>query len=130
MNEVVATLEEISAPIDVRRGPVQIGDVRHTGANTSSEREAFGYVPPDSELRRGLEAMVAWAQEPKEGIPRRESRLAPPDSPVVSGEELPPNPPISRVKVSSRNLDQRGGWRKRVLCATGMDASRCVEVVG
>jgi nucleoside-diphosphate-sugar epimerase len=68
MNEVVATLEQICAPIDVVRGPVQMGDVRHTGADTSVARAAFGYVPR-TELRSGLEAMVAWAQEPKERIP-------------------------------------------------------------
>jgi nucleoside-diphosphate-sugar epimerase len=66
MNEVIALIEDLSGPINVKRGPTQKGDVRHTGADTTVAASAFGYAPR-TQLRSGLEAMLRWA--------RREARV-------------------------------------------------------
>jgi nucleoside-diphosphate-sugar epimerase len=58
MKEVIATLSEIVGPIDVVHLPAQRGDVRHTAADTTRGRQAFGYAPRVA-LREGLERMVA-----------------------------------------------------------------------
>jgi nucleoside-diphosphate-sugar epimerase len=60
VNQVIATLEELvgrRARLD--RQERRAGDQRHTWADTSSAREALGYVPRVG-LREGLTAEIAW----------------------------------------------------------------------
>jgi nucleoside-diphosphate-sugar epimerase len=57
MNQVIDTVSALARPVDVVRLPVQRGDVRHTAADTSVAREAFGYVPSVG-LEQGLAQMV------------------------------------------------------------------------
>ncbi len=47
---------------EVRHGPPRPGDVRHSLADISAAREAFGYEP-QVEMEPGLARYVAWAQE-------------------------------------------------------------------
>jgi nucleoside-diphosphate-sugar epimerase len=61
MNQVIATVGALARPVDVVRLPVQRGDVRHTAADTSVAREAFGYEPSVS-LEEGLRRMVDSAE--------------------------------------------------------------------
>jgi nucleoside-diphosphate-sugar epimerase len=58
MNQVISLVSELARPIDVVRLPSVPGDVRHTGADTSVARAAFGYDPKVC-LRDGLAAMVS-----------------------------------------------------------------------
>jgi nucleoside-diphosphate-sugar epimerase len=58
MINAVRTVEELSQPVDLIRLPVQHGDVRHTGADITLARQAFGYDPQVT-LREGLARMVA-----------------------------------------------------------------------
>lgn len=62
MNRVIELVSELAAPLDVVRLPVQRGDVRHTAADTTVAREAFGYVPAVS-LEEGLDRMVRAATD-------------------------------------------------------------------
>jgi nucleoside-diphosphate-sugar epimerase len=57
MNQVIDTVSALARPVDVVRLPVQRGDVRHTAADTSIARDAFGYVPSVG-LEEGLAQMV------------------------------------------------------------------------
>jgi nucleoside-diphosphate-sugar epimerase len=57
MNQVIATVSALARPIDVVRLPSQRGDVRHTAADTSVARSAFGYRPTVT-LEEGLQKMV------------------------------------------------------------------------
>ena len=57
MNQVIDTVSALARPVDVVRLPVQRGDVRHTAADTSVARDAFGYVPSVG-LEQGLAQMV------------------------------------------------------------------------
>ena len=58
MNQVVALLEELAGTaVRIERGPARSGDARHTGADTTVAREAFGYAPATG-LREGLSAMI------------------------------------------------------------------------
>jgi nucleoside-diphosphate-sugar epimerase len=57
MNQVIDTVSALARPVDVVRLPVQRGDVRHTAADTSVARDAFGYVPSVG-LEQGLSQMV------------------------------------------------------------------------
>jgi len=57
MNEVIEKVSALIRPIDVVRLPVQRGDVRHTAADTTVARRAFGYQPTVT-LDEGLQAMV------------------------------------------------------------------------
>jgi len=57
MNEVIDKVSALIRPIDVVRLPGQRGDVRHTAADTSVARRAFGYRPTVS-LDEGLQRMV------------------------------------------------------------------------
>jgi len=59
MNEVIGIVESLAGPIHIERLPAQDGDARHTAADTSVARAAFGYAPSTS-LVDGLAAMVAW----------------------------------------------------------------------
>jgi nucleoside-diphosphate-sugar epimerase len=61
MNQVIATVGALARPVDVVRLPVQRGDVRHTAADTSVARAAFGYEPSVS-LEDGLRRMVDSAE--------------------------------------------------------------------
>jgi nucleoside-diphosphate-sugar epimerase len=57
MTRVIELVSGLAKPVDVVRLPVQRGDVRHTAADTTVAREAFGYVPSVS-LEEGLAKMV------------------------------------------------------------------------
>jgi UDP-glucose 4-epimerase len=60
VNEVIDTIAElVGREADVKRLPVQVGDVRHTAADTSRARSAIGFVPA-VDIREGLERQVAW----------------------------------------------------------------------
>ncbi len=62
VNEVIATLEELTGKsARLERQNRQAGDVRHTWADTSAARNAFGFVPQVS-LREGLAREVDWLQ--------------------------------------------------------------------
>jgi nucleoside-diphosphate-sugar epimerase len=61
MNQVIATVGALARPVDVVRLPVQRGDVRHTAADTSVARAAFGYQPSVT-LDEGLRRMVESAE--------------------------------------------------------------------
>jgi nucleoside-diphosphate-sugar epimerase len=65
MNEVITIVESLCGPIDIVRGPAQDGDARHTGADTTRARDAFGYAPTTS-LTEGLAAMVEWERAHRE----------------------------------------------------------------
>lgn len=58
MNEVVSIVSSLAHPVNLVRLPVATGDVRHTAADTTTARNAFGYEPRTS-VRQGLAAMVA-----------------------------------------------------------------------
>ena len=58
MNEVIDLLARLVGGVDIVRVPAQRGDVRHTGADTTTARESFGYRPTVS-VAEGLERMVA-----------------------------------------------------------------------
>jgi nucleoside-diphosphate-sugar epimerase len=62
MTRVIELVSGLAKPVDVVRLPVQRGDVRHTAADTSVAREAFGYVPSVS-LEEGLARMVDAASD-------------------------------------------------------------------
>ncbi len=49
----------VGRPADLRFGPPQPGDVRHTGADTSAARQRLGYVPRVS-LDEGVQQQVEW----------------------------------------------------------------------
>jgi nucleoside-diphosphate-sugar epimerase len=59
LNQVISLVQELCGPIRVIRRPAAPGDVRHTGADTSVARAAFGYNPLTT-LEEGLAAMVRW----------------------------------------------------------------------
>jgi nucleoside-diphosphate-sugar epimerase len=61
MNQVIATVGSLARRVDVVRLPVQRGDVRHTAADTSMARAAFGYKPSVT-LEEGLRRMVEFAE--------------------------------------------------------------------
>jgi nucleoside-diphosphate-sugar epimerase len=61
MNQVIATVGLLARPVDVVRLAVQRGDVRHTAADTSVARAAFGYKPTVA-LEEGLRRMVESAE--------------------------------------------------------------------
>jgi nucleoside-diphosphate-sugar epimerase len=57
MNRVLGLLDELAAPVRVVWIPDQSGDVRHTAADITLARRAFGYQPR-VDIREGLRAMV------------------------------------------------------------------------
>ncbi len=59
LNQAADLVAEICGPLSLLRRPPSAGDVRHTSADTSIARAAFGY-DPRTRLRDGLEAMVEW----------------------------------------------------------------------
>lgn len=59
LNHVISLVEELYGPIRIIRGPKATGDVRHTAADISVARAAFGYEPRTA-LQEGLESMVEW----------------------------------------------------------------------
>jgi len=61
MNEVIALVSSLARPVDLVRLPTAKGDVRHTAADTTTARDAFGYQPGTS-VAQGLAAMVAAEQ--------------------------------------------------------------------
>ena len=62
MREVIEMFGTVGGPVDVVRRPAAAGDVRHTAADTSRARAAFGYRPRTT-LHEGLSRMVAWATD-------------------------------------------------------------------
>jgi nucleoside-diphosphate-sugar epimerase len=60
MSSVLDLLNRLCGPIKVVRRPPADGDVRHTAADTSVARAAFGYTPRTT-LADGLTNMVEWA---------------------------------------------------------------------
>ena len=58
MNLVIAAIEQLAGPVQLVRLPVVRGEVRHTGADITLARTAFGYTPTVG-LTDGLAAMVA-----------------------------------------------------------------------
>jgi nucleoside-diphosphate-sugar epimerase len=62
MNRVIAEVSELAAPVRVLTTPVQDGDVRHTAADISLARRAFGYRPSVG-ISDGLAAMVLAERE-------------------------------------------------------------------
>ncbi|MEY9964982.1 nucleoside-diphosphate-sugar epimerase [Streptacidiphilus sp. MAP12-16] len=62
MNQVIAEVSELAAPVRVLGTPVQDGDVRHTAADISLARQAFGYRPSVG-ISEGLAAMVLAERE-------------------------------------------------------------------
>jgi nucleoside-diphosphate-sugar epimerase len=58
MNEVVDVVSSLARPVRLDRLPTAKGDVRHTAADTTTARLAFGYQPTTS-VAEGLAAMVA-----------------------------------------------------------------------
>ena len=63
MNQVIATIEQLVGPFQLVRLPVVRGEVRHTGADITLARTAFGYAPTVG-LTEGLAAMVAAERRP------------------------------------------------------------------
>jgi len=63
INNLVELLKEASGidPV-VRHGPPRPGDVRHSLADISAAREAFGFEPEVS-LQEGLKEYMGWAKE-------------------------------------------------------------------
>jgi nucleoside-diphosphate-sugar epimerase len=57
MNQVLETVSGLARPVDVVRLHAQRGDVRHTAADTTIARDAFGYVPSVT-LEDGLARMI------------------------------------------------------------------------
>jgi nucleoside-diphosphate-sugar epimerase len=57
MNQVIATIEQLTGPGQLVRLPVAHGEVRHTGADITLARTAFGYTSTVG-LTDGIAAMV------------------------------------------------------------------------
>lgn len=62
MNDVIATVRELAGSFEVVRLAAQRGDVRHTAADITVAREAFGYEP-QVRLREGLARMVESSRD-------------------------------------------------------------------
>jgi len=63
MNQVIEKMESIlGKPLKINREPRQKGDVKHTGADTSRAKEAFGYTPQVA-LEDGLKAEAKWIEQ-------------------------------------------------------------------
>jgi nucleoside-diphosphate-sugar epimerase len=69
MNEVIAAIEQLVGPVQLVRLPVVSGEVRHTGADITLARTAFGYTPTVG-LTDGLAAMVAAEHRPDRELSR------------------------------------------------------------
>jgi nucleoside-diphosphate-sugar epimerase len=62
VNQVLASLEEIlGRPLRREHGGPQVGDVRHTWADTTRARHVLGFAPAVA-LREGLASEVKWLQ--------------------------------------------------------------------
>jgi nucleoside-diphosphate-sugar epimerase len=68
MLEVIDIVAELVAPVDVISLPTQRGDVRHTAADTSVARRAFGFAPQVT-LREGLARMAHSLEIEASGLP-------------------------------------------------------------
>jgi nucleoside-diphosphate-sugar epimerase len=64
LNGVLAIVRELCGEIRLTRRSRATGDVRHTAADISVAKAAFGYRPRTS-LAQGLAAMVAWERSPR-----------------------------------------------------------------
>jgi nucleoside-diphosphate-sugar epimerase len=65
LNGVLEIVRDLCGELRLRRRPRATGDVRHTAADISVARAAFGYRPRTS-LAEGLAAMVAWERSPEQ----------------------------------------------------------------
>lgn len=83
MNEAIALVRDLCGPIEVARSSAQPGDVRHTSADITTARQAFGYAPKVT-LADGLDRMLRWARQREGGRGVRVGRL-PASSPRVLG---------------------------------------------
>ncbi|MFE9444700.1 NAD-dependent epimerase/dehydratase family protein [Streptomyces sp. NPDC006602] len=63
MNQAIALLEQLAAPVQVVTGPARPGDARRTAADIAVARDAFGYRPV-TDIRTGLAAMVRAERVP------------------------------------------------------------------
>ena len=72
MIETIGELAEHEIELD--RRPVQRGDVRRTGADTSLARASLGWEPQVT-LREGLAATVEWASSAEPACGRRSGRV-------------------------------------------------------
>lgn len=57
MRRILALVTELVGPVHIEAVPGPPGDARHTGADTTVAREAFGYRPRTG-IRAGLAAMA------------------------------------------------------------------------
>ncbi|GAA4899710.1 NAD-dependent epimerase/dehydratase family protein [Streptomyces coeruleoprunus] len=71
LNGAIAVLRSLTGPFDVVRAERAPGDVRHTAADISLSRAAFGYRPRVG-LREGLAAMVDQARHGRVPVPLHE----------------------------------------------------------
>jgi UDP-glucuronate 4-epimerase len=70
MNEVLALVGSLTPhPWTVRRGPVQTGDVRRTGADITRARRQLGWSPRVA-LADGLAAELSWVRDRREASHR------------------------------------------------------------
>jgi nucleoside-diphosphate-sugar epimerase len=70
VREVLDLLGEVlGQPLAVNYGETQLGDVRHTSADTSRARATIGFEPRE-DLRTGLEREAAWLRELLAALPR------------------------------------------------------------
>jgi UDP-glucose 4-epimerase len=61
LSELLATLEALLGPIEVRNAPARDGDIRHSRADVTRLRrlcEARGLRPPSTPLKDGLATML------------------------------------------------------------------------
>ncbi len=68
MNDVIGIIETLSGErLSLDRGPVQRGDVRRTGADTSRAQRQLGWRPAVS-LAVGLAAELAWVRQRRSAL--------------------------------------------------------------
>ena len=68
LREIIRSVEELmDIPIRLEHLPVQSGDVRRTGADTTLARTRLGWSP-QVDLSEGLSATVAWAMATTDGM--------------------------------------------------------------
>jgi UDP-glucose 4-epimerase len=62
INHLTALLADASGlPLQITHGPPRAGDVRHSLADISAARDAFGFAPAVS-LEEGLRDYMTWAR--------------------------------------------------------------------
>ncbi|MFC5909150.1 NAD-dependent epimerase/dehydratase family protein [Streptacidiphilus monticola] len=79
MRQVLALVGEFVGPVRIASLPAPPGDARHTGADTTVARDAFGYRPRTG-IRAGLAAMVEDAVAEDALLGTRTGATAPPSA--------------------------------------------------